>query len=68
MSSNDEAMTRGAHHVGLTVSDLEGARRFFESVLGFDTVATYSTGKHEPSFRQNTSSRTVCTWPSLNAA
>lgn len=33
------AITRGVHHVGLTVSDLEGARAFFESVLGFSVVA-----------------------------
>ena len=33
------ARTRGAHHVGLTVPDVEAARRFFVEALGFDTVA-----------------------------
>ena len=33
------AVTRGVHHVGLTVSDLDGARAFFVSVLGFSVVA-----------------------------
>ena len=32
------ARTRGAHHVGLTVPDVEAARRFFVEALGFDTV------------------------------
>ena len=32
------ARTRGAHHVGLTVPDVEVARRFFVEALGFDTV------------------------------
>ena len=45
MTSNNERkatrrpVTRGVHHVGLTVSDLEGARAFFERVLGFSVVA-----------------------------
>ena len=45
MTSNNERkatrrpVTRGVHHVGLTVSDLEGARAFFEGVLGFSVVA-----------------------------
>jgi catechol 2,3-dioxygenase-like lactoylglutathione lyase family enzyme len=33
------ALTQGAQHVGLTVPDLETARRFFLDVLGFDQVA-----------------------------
>ena len=33
------ARTRGAHHIGLTVPDVEAARRFFVEALGFDTVA-----------------------------
>ena len=30
--------TQGVHHVGLTVSDLESARSFFEDALGFSVV------------------------------
>lgn len=33
------ARTLGAHHVGLTVPDLDGARRFFVEALAFDVVA-----------------------------
>ena len=32
------AITRGAHHIGLTVPDLEKARRFFVDTLGFAQV------------------------------
>jgi catechol 2,3-dioxygenase-like lactoylglutathione lyase family enzyme len=32
------ALTRGVHHVGLTVPDLDQARDFFCGVLGFDEV------------------------------
>jgi catechol 2,3-dioxygenase-like lactoylglutathione lyase family enzyme len=32
------ARTRGAHHVGLTVPDLDAARSFFVDALGFETV------------------------------
>ena len=32
------ARTLGAHHVGLTVPDIDAARRFFEEVLGFGVV------------------------------
>lgn len=38
-SSVTTARTRGAHHIGLTVSDLEGARGFFLDALGFSQVA-----------------------------
>jgi catechol 2,3-dioxygenase-like lactoylglutathione lyase family enzyme len=31
-------LTRGVHHVGLTVPDLDQARSFFCGVLGFDEV------------------------------
>lgn len=31
-------LTRGVHHIGLTVPDLEQARAFFCGVLGFDEV------------------------------
>lgn len=31
-------VTRGAHHIGLTVPDLAGARAFFVDTLGFDQV------------------------------
>ncbi|PXA96431.1 glyoxalase [Nostoc sp. 3335mG] len=33
-----KALTRGVHHVGLTVPDLDEARSFFCGVLGFDEV------------------------------
>ena len=32
------AKTQGAHHVGLTVPDLESARAFFRDALGFNPV------------------------------
>ncbi len=31
-------ITRGAHHIGLTVPDLEATRRFFLDTLGFEQV------------------------------
>ncbi len=34
MSENITAVTRGAHHVGLTVPSLEKSRRFFTETLG----------------------------------
>lgn len=33
-----QAITRGAHHIGLTVPDLDRTRRFFTDVLGLDQV------------------------------
>ena len=33
-----EAITKGVHHVGLTVPDLEAARDFFTGVLGYVVV------------------------------
>lgn len=33
-----QARTRGAHHIGLTVPDLETARAFFLDALGFQQV------------------------------
>ena len=33
-----EKLTRGVHHIGLTVPDLDQARGFFCGVLGFDEV------------------------------
>jgi catechol 2,3-dioxygenase-like lactoylglutathione lyase family enzyme len=33
-----EKLTRGVHHIGLTVPDLEEARGFFCGLLGFDEV------------------------------
>lgn len=33
-----EKLTRGVHHVGLTVPDLDQARDFFCGLLGFDEV------------------------------
>lgn len=38
MSKNNDATTRGAHHVGLTVPNLEESRRFFSETLGFEQV------------------------------
>lgn len=32
------AMTRGAHHIGLTVRDLAETRRFFTETLGFEQI------------------------------
>lgn len=36
--SNENAVTRGVHHVGLTVPDLDKTRRFFIETLGFEQV------------------------------
>lgn len=33
-----EKLTRGVHHIGLTVPDLDQARTFFCGLLGFDEV------------------------------
>jgi catechol 2,3-dioxygenase-like lactoylglutathione lyase family enzyme len=33
-----EKLTRGVHHIGLTVPDLDQARNFFCGLLGFDEV------------------------------
>lgn len=33
-----DKLTRGVHHIGLTVPDLDQARSFFCGVLGFDEV------------------------------
>jgi len=38
MSSNTQPITRGAHHIGLTVPDLGRTRRFFTDVLGLSQV------------------------------
>lgn len=38
MSSNTQPITRGAHHIGLTVPDLDRTRRFFTDVLGLNQV------------------------------
>jgi len=35
---SDPVVTRGAHHIGLTVPDLERARTFFVDALGFRQV------------------------------
>ena len=35
---SNQARTKGAHHVGLTVPNLEDARSFFSEALGFDQV------------------------------
>jgi len=34
----DNAVTQGAHHIGLTVPDLAATRSFFTDTLGFETV------------------------------
>jgi len=36
--SNSNAVTRGVHHLGLTVPDLSATRSFFVDVLGFEQV------------------------------
>lgn len=33
-----DKLTRGVHHVGITVPDLEAAERFFREALGWDVV------------------------------
>ena len=38
MVKNEDKWTAGAHHVGLTVPELEVAVRFFEEGLGFEKV------------------------------
>ncbi len=38
MSETITAVTRGAHHVGLTVPSLEKSRRFFTETLGYEQV------------------------------
>ena len=38
MSENITAVTRGAHHVGLTVPSLEASKRFFTETLGYEQV------------------------------
>ncbi len=38
MSDNTTAVTRGVHHVGLTVPSLEESRRFFTETLGYEQV------------------------------
>lgn len=35
---SNSALTRGAHHIGLTVPDLAATRGFFTEVLGFSQV------------------------------
>lgn len=39
ISAEKRPLTQGAHHVGLTVTDLEGARAFFVDALRFELVA-----------------------------
>ena len=36
--SNSAPATRGAHHIGLTVPDLEAAQRFFMEALGYKVL------------------------------
>ena len=36
--SNSTAITRGVHHIGLTVPDLNGTQNFFVETLGYDVV------------------------------
>jgi len=36
--SDSKAATRGVHHVGLTVPDLDRSRGFFTDVLGFEAI------------------------------
>jgi catechol 2,3-dioxygenase-like lactoylglutathione lyase family enzyme len=36
--TTDRSITRGVHHIGLTVPDLEQTRNFFLETLGYDQV------------------------------
>ncbi len=36
--NTDRSITRGAHHIGLTVPNLEQTRNFFVDTLGYDQV------------------------------
>jgi catechol 2,3-dioxygenase-like lactoylglutathione lyase family enzyme len=38
METTGGPLTRGVHHVGLSVSDLAAARTFFETALGYELV------------------------------
>ena len=38
MTEQNRTITRGAHHIGLTVPNLEQTRNFFLETLGFDQV------------------------------
>jgi catechol 2,3-dioxygenase-like lactoylglutathione lyase family enzyme len=38
MSDSTKAVTRGVHHLGLSVPDLEATRSFFTDVLGYEQV------------------------------
>ena len=38
MTEQNRTITRGAHHISLTVSNLEQTRNFFLETLGFDQV------------------------------
>lgn len=33
-----QAITRGAHHIGLTVPDLQATNRFFKDTLGYEQI------------------------------
>lgn len=37
-NSTQQSITQGAHHVGLTVPDLEQSREFFVNTLGYEQV------------------------------
>ena len=38
MSEQQQPLTRGAHHIGLTVPDLERTRQFFTETLGLQQI------------------------------
>ena len=38
MTTTNTALTKGAHHIGLTVPDLDRTRRFFTETLGLNQV------------------------------
>jgi catechol 2,3-dioxygenase-like lactoylglutathione lyase family enzyme len=38
MNMSTQAVTRGAHHIGLTVPDLDATNRFFKDTLGYEQI------------------------------
>ena len=38
MTDNSNALTKGAHHIGLTIPDLQRTRQFFVETLGLEQI------------------------------